>query len=213
MNYHQSHGTHYMWILHFCSHGCVFTISRSCNCQIYLESTVSTIAKFERIFATHRLPQIIKSDNGPPFNSNDIKQYKKENEIKHQRITPLRPQANSEAENFMKPKEKAIRAARLRKKDWRKELLSLNYRDTSHTTTKFSLAELLFNRKIDTKLPSSIMTQDTKMDKQIRENDRNCKEKMKANADKFGHAKESSILAGDTALVRQKKKEQLVYKI
>ena len=116
MNYHQSHGTHYIWILHFCSHGCVFTIFRSCNCQIYLESAVSTIAKFERTFATHGLTQIIKSDNGPPFNSNDIKQYTKENEIKHQRITPLRPQAHSEAENFMKPKEKAIRAVRIGKK-------------------------------------------------------------------------------------------------
>ena len=41
------------------------------------------------------------------FSNKYIKQYTKENEIKHQRITPLRPQANSEAENFMKP----IRAA------------------------------------------------------------------------------------------------------
>ena len=49
------------------------------------------------------------------------------------------------------------------------------------------------------------MTQDTKMDKQVRENDRNGKEKMKANADKFHHAKEHNILVGDTVLVRQKK--------
>ena len=128
------------------------------------------------------------------FNNKYIKQYTKENEIKHQRITPLRPQANLEAENFMKPMEKAIRAARIRKKDWRKELFLLDYRDTSHTTTKFSPAELLFNRKIDTNLPSSIMTHDTKMNKQVRENDRNGKEKMKANADKFHHAKESTVL-------------------
>ena len=61
-------------------------------------SAASTIVKFERIFATHWLPNIIKSDNGPPFNSNDIKQYMKGNGIKHQRITPIWPQANSEAE-------------------------------------------------------------------------------------------------------------------
>jgi hypothetical protein len=46
----------------------------------------------------------------------------KENGIKHQRITPLWPQANSEAEHFMKPMEKAIRAAHIKKKNWRKEL-------------------------------------------------------------------------------------------
>ena len=79
-------------------------------------SAVSTIAKFERIFATHGLPHIIKSDIGPPFNSKDMRLYMKENGIKHQRITPLWPQANSEVENFMKPMEKAIRAACIEKK-------------------------------------------------------------------------------------------------
>ena len=135
----------------------------------------------------------------------------KENGIKHQRITPLWPQANSEVENFMKPMEKAIRAACIEQKNWRKELFSflLNYRATSHTTTKFSPAELLFNRTIDIKLPSNIMQNDTKIDQQVRENDRNGKEKMKMNADKFNHAKEHTILVGDTVLVRQQKKNKL----
>ena len=83
-------------------------------------TAVSTIEKFERIFATHGLSHIIKNDNGPPFNSNNIKQYMKENGIKHQRITPLWRQANTEAENVMKPMEKAIRAARIEKKIDRK---------------------------------------------------------------------------------------------
>ena len=43
------------------------------------------------------------------------------------------------------------------------------------------------------------------MNKQVRGND---KEKMKANADKFYHAKESTTLVGDTVLVRQKKKNK-----
>ena len=56
----------------------------------------------------------------------------KGNGIKHQRITPLWPQANSEVENFMKPMEKAIRAACIEQKNWRKELFSfrINYRAT-----------------------------------------------------------------------------------
>ena len=79
-------------------------------------SAKSTIHKLERIFATHGLPNTLKSDNGPPFQSSEFKQFMKENGIKHQRITPLWPQANSEAENFMKPMEKAIRAAHIKKK-------------------------------------------------------------------------------------------------
>ena len=52
------------------------------------------------------------------------------------------------------------------------------------------------------------MTQDTKMDKQVRENDRNGKERLKVNADKFHHAKGHTILVGDTVLVRQRKKKK-----
>ena len=49
------------------------------------------------------------------------------------------------------------------------------------------------------------MQNDTKIDQQVRENDRNGKEKMKMNADKFNHAKEHIILVGDTVLVRSRK--------
>ena len=50
------------------------------------------------------------------------------------------------------------------------------------------------------------MQNDTKIDQQVREN---VKEKMKMNADKFNHAKEHTILIGDTVLVRQQKKNKL----
>ncbi len=49
-----------------------------------------------------------------------------ENGIKHQRITPLWPQANSEAEICMKPLEKAIRAAITEHKNWTRELYIFN---------------------------------------------------------------------------------------
>ena len=39
------------------------------------------------------------------------KEYTQENGIFHQKITPLWPQANGEAENFMKPLTKAIRSS------------------------------------------------------------------------------------------------------
>ena len=66
------------------------------------------ILKMDRIFATHGIPRVAKSDNGPPFASEKIKVYMKEKGIKHSPITSLWPQANSEAENFMKPVTKVI---------------------------------------------------------------------------------------------------------
>ena len=51
---------------------------------------------------------MLKSDNGPPFSSGEfIEHYG----IKHKRVTPLWPQANAEAENFMKPITKAVRSS------------------------------------------------------------------------------------------------------
>ena len=147
MNCHQSYGTHAVHV-DFCGPFptgeyilvVIDAYSRFPEIEIVKStSAVSTIEKFERILATHGLPHIIKSDNGPPFNSNDIKQYMKENGIKHQRLTPLWPQANSEAENFMKPMEKAIRAARIEKKDWRKELFSFFIKLSSYPAHNYEI--------------------------------------------------------------------------
>ena len=79
----------------------------------------------------------------------------RENGIDHRRIIPLWPQADSEAERFMKPLTKAIRSAHVEGKTWRKHLYKflLNYRTTPHSTTGFAPAELLFNRKVRNKLP------------------------------------------------------------
>jgi hypothetical protein len=67
----------------------------------------------------------------------------------------------------------------------------LNYRATPHSTTKFSPAELLFNRKIKMKLPNPVhQMQDTVKDQQVRENDVKAKEIMKANADRVKNAKD-----------------------
>ena len=56
----------------------------------------------DRIFSTHGLPVTVKSDDGPPFTSEEVKKYMEESGINHHRITPLWPQANSEVEAFDK---------------------------------------------------------------------------------------------------------------
>ena len=45
-------------------------------------SAATTIPKLERIFATHGIPTILCSDNGPPFTSHEFKEYTKNNGIK-----------------------------------------------------------------------------------------------------------------------------------
>ena len=170
-------------------------------------SAKTTIPKLERIFATHGIPKILKSDNGPPFSSAEIRSFMDENGPVHKRITPLWPQANGQAESFMKPLTKAIRAALISKRSWRKELnkFLLNYRATPHSTTGYSPAELLFNRKINTKLPQLTTESKSKTHRALKKRDAEEKEKMKKNRDKASRAKESEIDVGDTVLVKQVK--------
>ena len=40
---------------------------------VHSTSASAIIPKMDRIFSTHGLPLVIKSDNGPPFNSEDIR--------------------------------------------------------------------------------------------------------------------------------------------
>ena len=63
------------------------------------------------IFATFGIPGILKSDNGPPFNSGQLQSYAEHMGFTHRKVTPYWPRANGDAERFMKNLGKIIRAA------------------------------------------------------------------------------------------------------
>ena len=60
------------------------------------------IPNLDRIFATHGIPVKLTSDNGPPFNGAEFERYMKALDIEWKTSTPLRPQGNSNVENFNK---------------------------------------------------------------------------------------------------------------
>ena len=113
------------------------------------------IRELEKIFAVHGNPESLKTDNGSQFISNEFSSFLKENDIYHLTSTPFWPQANGEVERQNRSLLKAIKIAHVEKKDWKREMLKflLAYRSTPHSTTVISPAELLFTRKIRTKLP------------------------------------------------------------
>ena len=123
--------------------------------------------------------------------------------VKYQKITPLWPQANSEAKNFMKPLMKSVRAAHTEKKNWKREIYTflLNYRATPYSTTGSPPSKLLFNRKIRTKLPQVVNIADKAKDNIVYQTDESAKAKMKLNADRSRQAKKSTIQVGDMVLL------------
>jgi len=91
-----------------------------------------TIPALERIFATHGIPEVLKTDSGSPFQSHAFQSFAKEKGFTHRKITPLWPEANGHVEGFMKNLRKAARSAHSRGKDLRRELYVFlaNYRAT-----------------------------------------------------------------------------------
>lgn len=182
----------------------------------YFETAIlrSTQTKFivralEETFSRHGLPVSIKADNGPQFISEEFELYLKTNNIELRHTTPLWPQANGEVERQNRTLKKAMMIAQSEGKDWKQELNTflLAYRSTPHHTTGVSPAELLFKRKIRTKLPELNTTNN--LDEEIRDRDRLRKEKGKQYADATRHAKESEIKVGDEVLLKQKQTNKL----
>ena len=57
-------------------------------------SRESTIGHLDRLFLSYGIPEVVKSDNGPPFKSKGFKRYSKHMGFKHRRITPYHQKAN-----------------------------------------------------------------------------------------------------------------------
>lgn len=87
--------------------------------------------------------------------STEMEEYLNEMGIEHRLTTPLWPRANGEVERQNCSLLKAMRVAHAEKRDWRLELNKylLAYCSTPHVTTGESPTQLLFGRKLSTKLP------------------------------------------------------------
>ena len=180
-------------------------------------SARSTIPKLDAIFARQGIPDVLKSDNGPPFNGTDFKNFAELLGFQHRKITPLWPRANGEAERFiMTTLEKCIRAATVEHKNWKQELNKFlrQYRATPHSTTGISPCEALNQRKLKTTLPEFASPAPARHQiipetQNLAERDAEQKKKIKAYADQKLGARESKIKLGDTVLVKQPKTNKL----
>ena len=166
-------------------------------------SAKATIPKFDKILSTHGIPIEIKTDNGPPFNSQEFKEFSEDLGFSHRKITPLWPKANAEAERFMRTLNKAIITAHTDQLNWKQQLYRFlrNYPATPHASTVKTPAELLFGRKMRIKLPE---VSPTVIDGDLRCKDATAIRKMKEYADDRNNAKPATFQIGDDVLVRQR---------
>ncbi|KAK2578707.1 hypothetical protein KPH14_012663 [Odynerus spinipes] len=161
------------------------------------------------IFARHGFPKSVVCDNGRQFTDAELKTWLEASGVKISHTAPLWPQANGEVERQNRSILKRLRIAHAEGKDWKEELLEvlLMYRSTPHSVTGVSPAELLFKKKLKTKLPE--MESSGFVEEEVREKDAWRKEKGRQYYNKVHHAKESCIKPGDEVLVRAQKKNKL----
>ncbi|KAK3733402.1 hypothetical protein QZH41_002706 [Actinostola sp. cb2023] len=166
-------------------------------------STENVIESLEEIFSRHGLPLTLSSDNGPQFASELFRQYLHDHGVKYRRVTPLWPQANGEIERQNRSLLKRMKIAQAERKDWKKEVRTYltAYRATPHTTTGVSPAELLFGRKMRTKLPD---IQEAERAEEFKDRDADMKMKAKLYADERRHAEGTHLSPGDKGVQYQR---------
>lgn len=161
------------------------------------------IPRLEKVFALFSYPDVIRTDNGPPFQGKAWADFMECIGCAHRKVTPLWPQANGLVEAFNKPLMKAIRIAHMQGLSYKRELHNFlqAYRVTPHTTTQQTPFRLLFGRDPATKLPR-VPAQSTSDDSLTRNTDTAKKAKAKRYADSR-KLPVDELEIGDTVIVRQ----------
>ena len=122
-------------------------------------STSSAVIKeLGMIFSKFGNPQILRSDNGPCYSSQEFKLFMQNWLVEHRTSSPHYPQSNGLAESMVKVSKNLIEKAVKQDLPWNR--LLLDYRCTPISSEIPSPAEILFGRKLRSSisiLPSQVM--------------------------------------------------------
>ena len=165
-------------------------------------SAQAVIPRLENVFSIWGICSVCRTDNEPPFNGHMFEEFAKHMGFSHRRSTPLHPMGNSLVERFMSPLQKAIKTSVASGQNHKTELhkLLLNYRNTPHPATGKSPPEIMFGRKLKTKLPKFSIRLD---DSYVRNGDKQMKMKNKNYADIKRKSKPCRLKYGDYVIVKR----------
>eukprot|EP00118_Oscarella_pearsei_P021946 m.250166 g.250166 ORF g.250166 m.250166 type:complete len:454 (+) comp40312_c0_seq1:2745-4106(+) len=112
---------------------------------------ISVIHKLKGQFARHGIPDVVVSDNGPQFANAEYRSFAKEWGFQLITSSPRYPQSNGKAENAVKTCKEIMKKCKKSKADTYLALLDL--RSTPSEALGSSPAQLLFGRRLRTRLP------------------------------------------------------------
>ena len=116
-------------------------------------ATSSKVIELSRsLFAQFGLPEVIVTDNGSPFVSEEFETYLTKNGVKHITSAPYHPSTNGLAERAVQLVKKGLKKEKGGSMTSRIARVLMAYRTTPQTTTGMTPSELLQGRRIRTRL-------------------------------------------------------------
>ena len=112
----------------------------------------NTMKVLRSIFATHGLPEMIVSDNGSTFTSQEFRMFLKQNGVRHICSAPYHPASNGLVERAVQTLKRAMKKSATGDIETRLSRFLFHYRSTPHSTTGQTPAELLMGRRMRTQL-------------------------------------------------------------
>ena len=148
-----------------------------------MSSANVVISRLNMIFARQRYTTIVKTNNGPSFQEQDFKDFATQSGFRLRRII-LWPEANGEAEHFVRTLKRYIFATTMEEFNWKPRL--------PHNTTRISVFETCTGRKINIGLPDTPKNPASRpIHDRIAGNDSKGKEIMKWYADRNKKTKQN----------------------
>ena len=141
----------------------------------------NTITVLRSLFATHGLPELIVSDNGTVFTSEQFRDFLKKNGIRHITSAPYHPSTNGLAERAVQTFKTSMKKSKPGDITTQLARFLFHYRTTPHSTTGVTPAELLMGRPLRTHIdlvkPSIASRVHAKQSDQKRNHDKRAKQR------------------------------------
>ena len=116
------------------------------------KDAAAIIRLLKKYFACHGIPNVMVTDNGPPFNSQTFTNFAAEYAFKHTTSSPTYPQSNGKAENAVKIAKRLLKKTKKAKGDIYLNLLI--WRNTPSDGLNSSPAQRMFGRRTKTNMPT-----------------------------------------------------------
>lgn len=113
-------------------------------------TTATTIKALMPLIARFGVPAQLVSDNGSQFKSVEFAQFCARLHITHITVSPFHPRSNGEAERFVRTVKEVLGKKSISREAlfYRLQRFLLSYRNTAHSTTGYSPAQLLLGKRV-----------------------------------------------------------------